>query len=40
MIAQMASTLRDFGIPEAADSLEKARAQIEVRLSNEKKVAR
>jgi hypothetical protein len=36
-IAQMAETLREFGISDAADSLEKAREQIEVELSESSK---
>ena len=37
MIAQMATTLREFGMPDAASSLEMAKSQIEARLSENKK---
>lgn len=37
MIAQMATTLREFGMPDAAHSLELARSQIEAKLSENKK---
>ena len=40
MITTMASTLREFEIPEAAESLEKAKAQIEARFSNDEKLVR
>ena len=36
-IAQIAETLREFGIPDAAASLEKAREQIELELCESKK---
>ncbi len=36
MIAQMATTLREFGINEAANSLDEARSQIETKLSERK----
>ena len=36
MIAQMATTLREFGMPDAAQSLDVARAQIESKLSEKK----
>jgi hypothetical protein len=39
MIAQMATTLREFGMPDAATSLETARAQIEAKLAENKKDA-
>jgi hypothetical protein len=37
MIAQMATTLREFGMPDAASSLDMARSQIEAKLSENKK---
>ena len=39
MIAQMATTLREFGMPDAAKSLETARSQIEAKIADDKKVA-
>ena len=36
MIAQMATTLREFGMSDAAQSLDVARAQIEAKLSEKK----
>ena len=36
MIAQMAATLREFGMTDAAQSLDVARAQIEAKLSENK----
>lgn len=36
MIAQMATTLREFGMADAAQSLDVARAQIEAKLSENK----
>jgi len=36
MIAQMATTLREFGLSDAAQSLDVARAQIEAKLSENK----
>jgi len=35
MIAQMASTLKEYGIVDAAESLEKAQSQIEIRLAED-----
>jgi hypothetical protein len=39
MIAQMATTLKEFGIPDAANSLETARSQIEAKLADNEKIA-
>lgn len=40
IIATMADSLREWRIPEAAESLEKAKAQIEARFSNDEKLVR
>ncbi len=38
MIAQMATTLKEFGMPDAAESLDKAKNEIENRLADEHKL--